>query len=115
MEKLDKVIRCLDVCYKDECWDCDYCGHGCSEVLGRDALEVIEALRAERDDLRKDIAALTAERDFAADLAQAYGDFVEATLEHNCETCGNSDYVHEYETYVCRCGDDCHWIPKGDV
>lgn len=74
MEKLNRVLRCLDACYVDDCGNCDYCGNGCSEVLMKDALDVINGLR-----LR--CSRLEAERDFAAGLAQAYRDFVEATLE----------------------------------
>lgn len=45
MEKLDKVLRCLELCYRDECESCDYCGNGCSEVLMRDALDLLKEYR----------------------------------------------------------------------
>ena len=70
MEKLDKVIAGLSCC--SEANDtvnicpaqCPYYGERdgdkvCMDFLMEDALAVIEALRAERDDLRKDIAVLT--------------------------------------------------------
>ena len=45
MEKLDKVMRCLDRCYYDDCGNCDYCGHGCSEVLMRDARDLLKDMK----------------------------------------------------------------------
>ena len=91
MEKLDRVIAGLECCGEaneivNVCLEgCPYYGERdgdkvCMDLLLEDALTVIEALRSERDDLCRDIALLTAERNFAAGLAQAYGDFVEATL-----------------------------------
>ena len=46
MEKLDEVMRCLNMCYKDDCGNCDYCGHGCSEILMRDALDLLKEYRS---------------------------------------------------------------------
>lgn len=39
----------------------------------------------------------------------------ELALERSCDSCKNGDYVHEYEIYLCRREDGCHWEPKGDV
>ncbi len=81
MEKLDKVMRCLELCYRDECESCDYCGNGCSEVLMKDALELLKTYK-------------------------------QRFYERSCGNCGNADYVHEYEIYLCRREDGCHWEPK---
>jgi hypothetical protein len=66
MEKLDKVIAGLRHCgndaYPGECRKCPYEFEkdlSCLDALCNEAVEVIEALRAERDDLRKDIAVLS--------------------------------------------------------
>lgn len=69
-EKLDEVIAGLEWCCdpRKTCENSDsdcpyYCERGddkfCLDFLMEDALVVIEALRAERDDLRKDIEVLT--------------------------------------------------------
>lgn len=58
MERLDKVIAGLRCCIASDCGNCDYCLDRCESRLLNDALGVIEALRAERDDLRKDIETL---------------------------------------------------------
>lgn len=62
MEKLDKVIAGLRHCgtdaYPGECQKCPYEFEpmlSCLDAMCNEAVEVIEALRAERDDLRKDI------------------------------------------------------------
>jgi uncharacterized coiled-coil DUF342 family protein len=107
----------------------DYHDYECVQALRRDALDVIEALRAERDDLRKDVAVLTENLNGAQQIVDRLGksltavraerdlarDHSEDLMRKLCGSCGNGDYVHEYEMYVCRCGDDCNWIPKGDV
>ncbi len=59
MEKLDKVIAGLSNCCVDDCGNCEYCGNGCSYRLMKDALELLEKLREENRDLRKDIEVLT--------------------------------------------------------
>ena len=70
MEKLDKVIAALECCGEankivNVCLEgCPYYGECegdkvCMDLLMVDTLTVIEALRAERDDLRKDVAVLT--------------------------------------------------------
>lgn len=65
MEKVDKVIRALELHTgakdgKTPCPECPYVGYEmyCLGVLEKDALDVIEALRVERDDLRKDVETL---------------------------------------------------------
>lgn len=69
MEKLDKVIAGLSECSRGRERDCENClyweyvDYTCVQMLRRDALEVIEALRAERDDLRKDVEVLTEENE----------------------------------------------------
>lgn len=78
MEKLDKVIAGLECCgLAKDCVDaclvgCPYYGGRsgkkvCMDLLMKDALELIRILKAERD--------------FAVGLAEAYGEYVEATLE----------------------------------
>lgn len=62
MSKLSKVIAGLEQCYYGKCTRCPYVFSGdmsCHDALDRDALDVIEALRVERDDLRVDIETLT--------------------------------------------------------
>ena len=70
MDKLEKVIAGLEFCGEanksvDACLAmCPYYGERdgdkvCMDFMMEDALTVIEALRAERDDLRKDVAVLT--------------------------------------------------------
>jgi hypothetical protein len=60
-EKLDKVIAGLSCC-ADLDRDCDECPYGgdeyCEVVPMKDALEVIEKLREENRDLRKDVETL---------------------------------------------------------
>lgn len=72
MEKLDKVIAGLECCTEERCNGCPYLEYEqyCMAVLGKDAL-----------DLLKEYRIVKAERDLAVGLAQAYGEFVEATLE----------------------------------
>lgn len=65
MEKLDKVIAGLECCQRSgsidkPCVKCPYEDYEiyCMDVMRKDALGVIEALRVERDDLRKDVGTL---------------------------------------------------------
>lgn len=51
IRSLPEVMRCLELCYRDECENCDYCGHGCSEMLGMDALFWLKELRSENESL----------------------------------------------------------------
>ena len=71
MEKLNKVIAGLECCGRPNptnCFDCPYRDDDvCHDTMYQDALMVLRLLKAERG--------------FAAGLAQAYGEFVEATLE----------------------------------
>ena len=73
MEKLNKVIAGLTECDRGRERNCEECpywefvDYTCVQALRRDALTVIEALRAERDDLRKDIEVLL-ERRSSGDL-----------------------------------------------
>lgn len=71
--KLDKVIAGLECCGTiDVCLNCPYfniggsCDLDCINELAKDALELIRILKAERD--------------LAVGLAEAYGEYVEATL-----------------------------------
>lgn len=64
MEKIDKVIGGLSQCHRDLRYrDCDVCsyaraGRECEQYLMEDALEVIEQLREENRDLRRELAAV---------------------------------------------------------
>lgn len=84
MEKLDKVIAGLDCCA-----DVDRTCEGCP-YEDRDYCEI---------PLMKD----------ALDLLK---DYKRRFFERSCQNCGNADYVHEYEIYLCRREDGCHWEPK---
>ena len=70
MEKLDKVIAGLIACIGSDCGNCEYILDRCESRLLNDAL-----------DLLKEYRIVKAERDLAVGLAQAYGEFVEATLK----------------------------------
>ena len=66
MEKLNKVIAGLRYCgtdaYPGYCEKCPYDFEkdlSCLDTMCEDALAVIEALIAERDDLRKDVVVLS--------------------------------------------------------
>jgi hypothetical protein len=85
VEKLDKVIAGLECCGEaneivNVCLEvCPYYGERdgdkvCMDLLMKDALELLRGVRL-----------LEAERDFAANLALAYGEFVEATLEQEAK------------------------------
>lgn len=74
MEKLDKLISGLEHCQdKDRgCEGCPYFEYdGCESRLHEDNVKMLRYLKAERD--------------LAVGLAQAYGDFVEATLEQEAK------------------------------
>lgn len=95
MEKLDKVIAGLECCGNDDsCLSCPYkdvsepTDLDCIKALSGDALDLLKGLSADNQRLRemwadatKKLSVVCAERDFAVNLAQAYGEFVEATLE----------------------------------
>lgn len=99
MEKLDKVIAGLEFCGEanksvDAClMMCPYYGERdgdkvCMDFLMEDALTVIEALRAERDDLRKDVAVLTEESE---PVVHAHWEFYEDASGEwwdKCSGCG---------------------------
>jgi len=70
MVELDELISALEHCQdKDRgCEGCPYFKYdGCESRLHRDNVKMLRCLKAERD--------------FAADLALAYGEYVEATLK----------------------------------
>ena len=67
----DKLIHCLKCCARVDaqntgCDDCDleYCGEECQQLCGTAATS-FETLRAENDNLREELARVTAERDAA--------------------------------------------------
>ena len=85
MEKLDKVIGSLIGCTVANCSNCEY---------GSDVCDMDQMMRA------------------AAELLKEYRS---RFYERSCQSCGNADYVHEYEIYLCRREDGCRWEPKRDV
>ena len=57
MEKLEKVIAGLTGCIVCNCSNCEYGGSKCTERLMEDALSMIEDLRKENHDLRRELSA----------------------------------------------------------
>lgn len=121
MEKLDKIIRALEQHEGAEgrevsCVGCPYEEYEeyCLTVLHKDALRILKLWDAIHKDiwdrtheivrLKKELKAVRAELDVARKHS-------EDLMEKLCRSCGNGDYVHEYEMYVCRCGGDCQWVP----
>lgn len=123
MEKLDKVIAGLECCRnksQDACLAmCPYYGERdgekvCLDLMQEDALRILKMWDVIHKDiwdrthevvrLKKELKAVRAELDVARKHS-------EDLMEKLCRSCGNGDYVHEYEMYVCRCGGDCQWVP----
>lgn len=87
MEKLDKVITGLKHCRDKDC-GCEGCPYfDDTDCENRVVIDAVE-------------------------LPKTY---MQRFYERSCQSCGNADYVHEYEIYLCRREDGCHWVPKGDV
>lgn len=131
MEKLDKVIAGLTECSRGgerNCYECvywDYYDYACVQALRREALDVIEALRAERDDLRKDNRVLNRiHEDWGLEMARLFDKISEARIQgaqlapvaascekpgtnferiHNMSPMALADWICRME--VCRCCD----------
>ena len=77
MEKLDKVIAGLTGCIACICSNCEYFDPSneaaCTERLTQDALDAIERLREENQDLRKDVETLhRINEDWRVEVARLY-------------------------------------------
>lgn len=92
MEKLDKVIAGLECCAEAND-TVNICPMKCPYYGERDGDKVC------MDFLMAD----------ALELLKTYR---QRFYERSCGNCGNADYVHEYEIYLCRREDGCHWEPK---
>jgi DNA-directed RNA polymerase subunit RPC12/RpoP len=113
MEKLDKVIAGLRCCgadaYPGYCEKCPYDFEkdlSCLDALCNEAVEVLEALKAERDDLRKDVAVLTSDlmgkKYEPLELCTCYCPICDKHFEvrsndsmGNCPDCGHHVVLHE--------------------
>jgi hypothetical protein len=81
MEKLDKVIAGLECCGVAKS-NQDACLVGCPYYGGRSGKKVcLDFLMKDALGLLREYRIVKAERDFAVGIAEAYGEYVEATLE----------------------------------